>query len=198
MWLVYLTLMPIFREGFGHETVHTYNGMMDVHECFGPCSGSCLQVQIYCSTILLPNTFTFISPDARSITLHKDDDTVQRQQFMLPLSQCTKLNHHHFLLLHDKGQKYCFDDKYFTDDHTSCAWSPSYETFTILRFITIKFETHLHPGWKTSWMLSFKSFHFISLKLLHIFFLSLQTISNSLLVISTSPQSVVMSQCTVV
>lgn len=137
-----------------------------MHKCFGPCSGSCLQVQIYCSTILLPNTFTFISPDARSITLHKDDDTVQRQQFMLPLSQCTKLNHHHFLLLHDKGQKYCFDDKYFTDDHTSCAWSPSYETFTILRFITIKFETHLHPGWKTSWMLSLKSFHFISLKLL--------------------------------
>ena len=99
VWLVYLTLMPIFREGFGQETMRTYNGMMDVHKCFGPCSGSCLQVQIYCSTILLPNTFTFISPDARSITLHKDDDTVQRQQFMLPLSQCTKLNHHHFLLL---------------------------------------------------------------------------------------------------
>ena len=99
MWLVYLTLMPIFREGSGQETMRTYNGMMDVHKCFGPCSGSCLQVQIYCSTILLPNTFTFISPDARSITLHKDDDTVQRQQFMLPLSQCTKLNHHHFLLL---------------------------------------------------------------------------------------------------
>ena len=164
-------------------------------KCFGPCSWSCFRVQIYCSMILLPNTFTFISPGARNVTLHKNDDMVQQQQLLWPLPQCTNLNHHHFLLL----TKVCFDDKYFTD--TILLYWKSFFWNTILRFITIMFETQLHPGWKTSWMLSFKSFHFILLASYmnsFFFFLSVQTISNSLSFISTSPPSAVMSQCTVV
>ena len=111
----FMACIPHSRANFpkesGHETMYTYNGTMDVHKCFGPCSWSCFWVQIYCSMILLPNTFTFISPGARNVTLHKDDDTVQQQQLLWPLPQCTNLNHHHFLLL----TKVCFDDKYFTD-----------------------------------------------------------------------------------
>ena len=113
-----------------------------MHKCFGPCSGSCFQVQIYCSTILLPNTFTFISPDARNFTLQKDD-TVQRQQFLLPLPLCTNLNHHHFLLLTKVRNIVSMTN---TSLMTS-AWISSYETFHHLE-ISIEFETQFHPGWK--------------------------------------------------
>ena len=127
--------------------VYTYNGTLELQECFGPRSGSCFQVETYtrqCSR-LTPSRYLAEVPNARSIALRRGDDSYPTIYATIPmLVDVCNFRPASFsasdVSLSDFGDN-CFTDDYF----------PYWKSFLgNVRSLAIPYleRTELHPGWK--------------------------------------------------
>ena len=127
--------------------MYTYNGALELQECFGPHSGPCFGVETYtrrCSR-LTPSRYISQYLDARSIALRRDDHcppttiyaTIPTLVEMCRFAPMT-------FSASDKDLKDHFGDKCFTDDYF-----PYWKSFLgDIRCLEISQVTRLHPGWK--------------------------------------------------
>ena len=128
--------------------MYTYNGTLELQECFGPCSGSCFDVETYtrqCSR-LTPSRYHFEFPNPMYIALRRGDDSPPTTVYTtIPvLVDTCKFKPTSFFAsdacLSDFGDK-CFTDDYFP------YWKSFLGNVRSLGIARLE-RTELHPGWK--------------------------------------------------
>ena len=128
--------------------MYSYNGTLEVQECFGPLTRSCFGVETcarYCSR-LTPSRYSWQYPDARSIALRRDDHSPSTTIYAtIPtLVEEYKFEAKEFFASHNVLTQY-FDDKCFTDDYFH-YWKLFLGSVRSL--LVTHDEEQLHPGWK--------------------------------------------------
>ena len=128
--------------------MYSYNGTLEVQECFGPLTGSCFGVETcarHCSC-LTPSRYEWQYPDARSIALRRDDrspSTTIYATIPILVEKC-KFEAKEFCASH-RVLTHRFDDKCFTDDYFH-YWKLFLGS---VRYLLVAHDAiQLHPGWK--------------------------------------------------
>ena len=128
--------------------MYSYNGTLEVQECFGPLTRSCFGIETcarYCSR-LTPSRYSWQYPDGRSIALRRDDRSPPTTAYAtIPtLVDVCKFEAKEFLASHGVLTQY-LGDKCFTDDYFH-YWKLFLRSVRSLLVATS--EEQLHPGWK--------------------------------------------------
>ena len=128
--------------------MYSYNGTLEVQECFGPLTRSCFGVETcarHCSR-LTPSRYSWQYPDARSIALRRDDQIPPTTIYAtIPtLVEKCKFEAKEFRATHRVLTRH-FDDECFTDDYFH-YWKLFLGSVRSL--LVAHDEEQLHPGWK--------------------------------------------------